>query len=80
MSLTINLKAKVSRCAMCGAEAHDASGQWYIIKEHSLLFPLGWLPWPRFQDVGMWSLIRAHIICYQHGAKDRNTIHIIDGN
>lgn len=78
--MRINLKAKVDACAMCGDEAYDSSGQWYIVKEHSLFFPLGWLPWDVLQDIGMWSLIRAHIICDQHGGHGRHTIITIDGN
>jgi hypothetical protein len=65
---------------MCSKPATDASGQWYIIKEHSLYFPLGWVPWAWFQDIGMFSIIRAHIICRSHGATGYNTIRVIDGN
>ena len=79
--MKLYLPAKVDKCAMCGAEAHDASGQWYIIRENSLYFPLGWVPWPWFQDIGMFSVTRAHIICRDHGAKGSlHTIHEIDGN
>ena len=80
MSLSIKFRAKVDKCAMCQRLAGDASGRWYIIKEHSIYFPLGWLPWPRFQDVGLFSVIRAHIICFRHGATNNHTIHVIDGN
>jgi len=80
--MRFEFKAKVGRCPMpgCPAVASDSSGQWYIIKEHSLYFPLGWLPWGSLQDVGMFSVIRAHIICSRHGATNNHTIHVIDGN
>lgn len=80
--MRLELKARVDRCAMtdCPSRPDDASGTWYIIKEHSLYFPLGWVPWAWFQDVGMFSVIRSHIICRDHGATNNHTIHVIDGN
>jgi hypothetical protein len=65
---------------MCPEEAHDGTGHWYIVREHRLFFPLGWLPWPRFQDSLMWSLTRSHIICDRHGGHGHNTIICIDGD
>lgn len=76
--MRIELPARVDKCRMCGREARDASGQWFVIKAHSLYFPFGWLPWGRLQDIGMVSLTMAWLLCENHAASN-HTIHVIDG-
>jgi len=88
--MRLKRKIKVNNCGMCGREAIDGSGHWYIVKAVGLVCPMGWVErikvgkWELSKlidpDLGYFSYETAHLICSQHGGHDHHTIIILDSD